>query len=253
MMELDQGSSTASPVASFLLKENGLQSDIALQSIRAIIFDLDKTLIDSTIDFQKMKTRVISFLEQLGVPPGLLNTALLNQDIEARAQAFLRDHGTTPHEIRMIFTRVTKIMNDIELEAIETVQPYLDAVETLQRLSDQGFKLGIITRGCREYAEKALAQAQLHQFFTAIVARDEVAHPKPDPEHPQLLLKRLKVNPAETLLVGDTPTDILCAHNHHMRCVWINRQNSNLPHRMPRPDYEITCLTDLVSIVTNKH
>lgn len=214
---------------------------------------MDKTLIDSTIDFQKMKTRVISFLEQSGVQPGLLNTALLNQDIEALAHAFLREHRTSTHQIRKIFIRVAKIMNDIELEAIETVQPYLDALEVLQRLSDQGFKLGIITRGCREYAEKALEKAQLHQFFTAIVARDEVTHPKPDPEHPQLLLKRLKVNPSETLLVGDTPTDILCAHNHNMRCVWINRHNSNLPPHTPRPDYKITSLTDLSNIVINKH
>lgn len=223
-----------------------------LKPVRAILFDLDGTLIDSIIDFQKMKTQVISFLEQSGVQPGLLNTALLNQDIEARAKAFLRDHGTSNNEIRMIFTEVTKIMNDIELESIETVQPHLDALEMLQHVSDLGFKLGIITRGCREYTEKALEKAQFHQFFTAIVARDEVTHPKPDPEHPQLLLNRLNVTPSETLLVGDSQTDILCAHNYSMQCVWINRHNSNLPPNTPRPDYEITSLIDLPDIVTNK-
>lgn len=229
-----------------------IRSDAVLKPVCAIIFDLDGTLVASIIDFQKMKTRVISFLEQSGVQAGLLNTALLNQDIEARAQAFLRNHGTTNNEIHTIFTEVTKIMNVIELEAIETVQPYLDAEEVLQHVSNLGFQLGVITRGCREYAEKALEKAQLHQFFTAIVARDEVTHPKPHPEHPQLLLKRLKVNPSETLLVGDSQTDILCAQNYSMRSVWINRHNSNLPHDTPRPDYEIISLIDLLDIVMNK-
>jgi HAD superfamily hydrolase (TIGR01549 family) len=222
-----------------------------LKPIRAILFDLDGTLIDSTIAFHKMKSLVIAFLEQSGVQPGLLNKELLNQDIETRAYTYFHDHKTSTIEIRRIFTKVNQIMNDIELEAIETVQPYPDAYETLQQVSDFGVILGILTRGCREYAKKALEKAQFQRFFSAIAARDEVNHPKPDPEHAQLLLKRLKVHSSESLLVGDSQTDLLCAHNSNMRCVWLNRQNSNLPLYTPRPDYEISSLTYLPEIVKN--
>jgi 2-haloalkanoic acid dehalogenase type II len=222
-----------------------------MNPLRAIIFDLDGTLINSTIAFQKMKTRVISHLEQSGIQQGWLNTGLLNQDIEARARAYLHDHKIPNTEIQRIFTTVTQIMNEIELEAIETVQAYPDAFETLQQVSELGFILGILTRGCREYAETALEKAQFQHFFTAIAARDEVNYPKPDPEHSQLLLKRLKVQPSETLLVGDSQTDILSAYNCNMRCVWINRQNSNLPPNTPRPNYELFSLTYLPEIVKN--
>ena len=220
-----------------------------MKPLRAVIFDLDGTLVKSTIAFPKMKTLVISYLEQSGVQQGLLNTGLLNQDIEARARAYFQDHKIPDTEIRRIFTTVTQIMNNIELEAIETVQPFPDAVETLQQVSELGFKLGVLTRGCREYAEKALAKVQFQQFFTAIAARDEVNYPKPNPEHSQLLFKRLKVHPSETLLVGDSQTDLLSAYNSNMRCVWINRQNSNLPPNIPEPDYELSSLIHLPEIV----
>ena len=223
-----------------------------MKPLRAIIFDLDGTLINSTIAFHKMKTLVISHLEQSGVQHGWLNTGLLNQDIEARARAYFHDHKIPNTEIQRIFTRVTQIMNDIELEAIETVQPYPDAVETLQQISELGFILGVLTRSCREYAEKALVKVQFHRFFTAIAARDEVNDPKPDPKHAQLLLKRLKVHPSETLLVGDSQTDLLSAYNSNIRCAWINRQNSNLPPNTPQPDYELSSLTHLPEIVKIK-
>jgi HAD superfamily hydrolase (TIGR01509 family) len=221
-----------------------------MKPLRAIIFDLDGTLINSTIAFHKMKTLVISFLEQSGVQQGWLNTGLLNQDIEARARTYFHDHKIPDTEIARIFTTVTQIMNDVELEAIETVQPYPDANETLQHVSELGSILGILTRGCREYAEKALVKVQFQRFFTAIAARDEVSYAKPDPEHSQLLLTRLKVHPSETILVGDSQTDLLSAYNSNMRCVWINRQSSNLPPNIPRPDYELSSLTYLPEIVT---
>lgn len=223
-----------------------------MKPLRAIIFDLDGTLINSTIAFHKMKTLVISYLEQSGVQQGWLNTDLLNQDIEARARAYFQDHKIPNTEIYRIFTTVTQIMNSIELEAIETVQPYHDAFETLQQVSELGFILGILTRGCREYAEKALVKAQFRRFFTAIAARDDVNYPKPNPEHSQLLLKRLKVQSSETILVGDSQIDLLSAYNSNMRCVWINRQNSDLPPNTPRPDYELSSLTYLPEIVKNQ-
>ena len=220
-----------------------------MKPLHAIIFDLDGTLINSTIAFHKMKTLVISYLEQSGVQHGWLNPGLLNPDIEACARAYFHDHAVPDTEIRRIFTTVTQIMNDVELESLETVQPYPDAVETLQEISELNLILGILTRGCREYAEKALTKVSFQRFFTAIAARDEVNYPKPDPEHSQLLLKRLKVHPSETLLVGDSETDLLSAYNSNIRCVWINRQNSNLLPNIPQPDYELSSLIPLPGIV----
>ena len=64
-----------------------------MSELKAVIFDLDGTLIDSEIDFRKMKRRSIRLLEDSGVDKGLLMEELLNYDIEKRAVEDLRKKG----------------------------------------------------------------------------------------------------------------------------------------------------------------
>ena len=61
--------------------------------LRAVIFDLDETLIHSKIDFKKMKFEIISFLQYMGVTPGLLNDRMLNVEITRVAVENLRGKG----------------------------------------------------------------------------------------------------------------------------------------------------------------
>ena len=79
--------------------------------MKSLFFDLDGTLIDSKIDFQKMKRRSIRLLEASGVKQGLLTENMLNYDIEARAKEYLRKKGVPEEEVRTVFQKVTKIMN----------------------------------------------------------------------------------------------------------------------------------------------
>ena len=54
-------------------------------NLKAIIFDLDGTLVNSSIPFKKMKMRIIKHLEEAGVPRGLLNNEMLNFEITSKA------------------------------------------------------------------------------------------------------------------------------------------------------------------------
>ena len=220
-----------------------------LNVYQAVMFDLDGTLIDSKINFPRMKAKSIQFLERSGVKPGLLTKNMLNQEIEHRAKMFLRKEEFSTDTVRTIFREVTSIMNAVELEAIERIQLYYDVPETLQTIQRFGLKIGILTRGCREYAEKAVKKVRLQRCIDAIVARDDVSNPKPDPEHPRQLLKILKVKPSETLLVGDTITDIRCAHNVRMKSAWLNREGTRLPIKTPKPDYKIHSLIEVLDII----
>jgi len=195
--------------------------------LKAAIFDLDGTLIDSKIDFRKMKRRNIKLLEASGVEQGLLTEEMLNYDIERRATENLRTKGVSEEEIQRIFQKVADIMNEIELEAIEDAKLLDGVAETLEKLKKLGFKIGIITRSCREYTNKILKKFELERLIDAVAARDDVSKPKPDPEHPRHLMKILGVKPSEAVLVGDHPMDALCARNVGVRFLLVPKRDTN--------------------------
>jgi len=195
--------------------------------LKAVIFDLDGTLIDSKIDFRKMKRRNIRLLEASGVKQGLLTEEMLNYDIERRAIENLRTKGVSEEEIQRVFQKVAKVMNEIEIEAIEDAKLLDGVVETLEKLKTLGLKIGIITRSCREYANRILEKFDLEKLIEAVAARDDVLKPKPDSEHPKYLMRLLGVTPSETVLIGDHSMDALCAKNVEMRFFLIPKRDTN--------------------------
>ena len=217
--------------------------------MKGVIFDLDGTLVDSRIDFRKMKRKNIRLLEASGVEQGLLTEEMLNYDIEKRAMEDLRAKGLSGEEIRRIFQKVAEIMNETELEAIEGVKLVDGAVETLEKLKRLGLKIGIITRSCREYTDRVLERFGLDKLIDAVAARDDVLKPKPDPAHPQYLMRILGVKPSETVLVGDHPMDALCAKNVRMSFFLIAKSDTDFK-AFKGCGYEILCdIRDLVGIL----
>ena len=195
---------------------------------KAVIFDLDGTLIHSEIDFPKMKRRIIRLLEASGVKSGLLTEEMLNYEIEKLATENLTEKGLPAAEIKRILQEVAKIMNEIEMEAINGTRISNEAVQTLEELKNLGFKLGIITRSCREYAINIIEKFSLQRLIDAVAARDDVLKPKPSAEHPLHLMKILGVKPSQTVLVGDHPMDALCAQNTGIKFFLIVRTDTDL-------------------------
>jgi phosphoglycolate phosphatase len=217
-----------------------------MKTLKAILFDLDGTLIDSEIDFQKMKRRTIRFLEVSGVKEGLLSEDMLNYDIENLALQHMRRNGVSEQEIEKIFHMVSEIMNEVELEALENVKIMDGVVDTLETLKKRGLKLGILTRGCREYVDGILRKFNLERLIDAVAARDDVSNPKPNPEHPRYLMEIIGVKPSETLLIGDHPMDALCARNVGIRYFLIPRRKS-IPKQLGHET--LRNISDLVDIL----
>jgi pyrophosphatase PpaX len=79
----------------------------------------------------------------------------------------------------------------------------------LGKLSESGKRLGLVTSSERVLADYALEKSGLGSFFQAIVGGDEVQSPKPDPEGLRRVLALLKASPKESIMIGDSPADIL--------------------------------------------
>jgi HAD superfamily hydrolase (TIGR01549 family) len=184
-----------------------------MHSIKAVIFDLDDTLIRSGIDYRRMKTLLIKFLVESGVESNLLNENMLNLEIFRTAAENLRKKNFPENKIKNVLDRANQILNEVEMESLSKVRLMEGALETLLALKNRNVKVGIITNGCRRYAIEVIKMLSLEKYIDALVARDDVTDYKPSPEHLLKALEILGVSTSETIFVGDHWIDALCAKN----------------------------------------
>ena len=153
-------------------------------SIKAVIFDLDGTITEPFLDFAAIR-------KEMG----------LDENSEPILEAMEK---MLPSQR----AKAEQILNHHEKRAIEESRLNQGAKETLNTLKDSGIQIGILTRNTKS---NALAVAQKHNFeFDDIVDRDD-GPVKPDAFGVLELCRRFKVQPCETLVVGDYLFDILSA------------------------------------------
>jgi len=195
-----------------------------MKPLKAVIFDLDNTLIRSKINFRRMKCEIINFLLEVGVPPNELSERMLIFEIIKVAVKNLYERGFTEKEIQSVLTKITEIMNRIELESLDENLTMMEgALKTLRRLKELNLKIGVITNSCREYAERTLTKFGLRSYIDSVVARDDVKEMKPSPEHALHLLNLLGVNNEEAIFIGDHWLDAECARRAGIRFILIEK------------------------------
>jgi len=181
--------------------------------LAAVIFDLDDTLVVSTVDYAKFKRLVIERIVEDGEPRSAYSPNELILIILERYKGAMRARGLTDQEVKQRLTALDGIMDAVELEMVSETLPIDGAAEVLAMLRAKGVKIGILTRGCREYAEAALKMAGMEGLVDAIEGRSSETKPKPDPESYLRLARALGVDPRDTVYVGDHPMDAECALN----------------------------------------
>lgn len=180
---------------------------------KAVIFDLDDTLVASTVDYAKFKRLVIDRIVRDGEPRGSYDPGELIVTIIARYEASMRSKGLPEAQVRDKVAELDRIMDAVELERVSETTRIAGALEVLSLLKARGVKVGILTRGCEQYARAALERAGLSHLVDEVECRNSKTKPKPSPESYQKLAKALGVRPEETVFVGDHPMDAQCAAN----------------------------------------
>jgi HAD superfamily hydrolase (TIGR01549 family) len=183
------------------------------REVKAVVFDLDDTLVESTVNFPKFKGLVIDRIVQYGeerkdFSPTETVVATIN-----RYEAKMRTKKIPNEEIKRRLAELDKIMDSVELERVSETKAYEGALALLELLRAKGIKIGILTRGCEEYARRALGNTGLSSFVDALECRNSETKPKPDPEAYLKLVTALGVTKDETIFIGDHPLDALCAAN----------------------------------------
>jgi putative hydrolase of the HAD superfamily len=126
---------------------------------------------------------------------------------------------------------------------------FAESEQVLHQLK-KNFRLGLITNGAPDIQGTKIDGSNLASFFETIIISGDHGFGKPDRRIFQLALQRLEVAAHEAVMIGDSLNrDVAGARDAGIRTIWINRYKRTLTGSHPVPDIELTDLRDLLTIL----
>ncbi len=183
------------------------------KTIKAIVWDLDGTLIHFKIDYLRARRTAIKILKNYGVPKHLLTVNISILENMKSAREFFEKEGLSQKKINEIIEEVDNEIIKIEYDAANNATMINGIDQVLEFAKNNNLKQAIFTFNTKRNAEISLKKVNLLQFFNLIVGRDNVTNLKPHPEHLTYICKQLNVKFDEILIIGDNIRDIEAAIN----------------------------------------
>ena len=189
--------------------------------IRAVLFDLDGTLLDRRVTFRNHLQLQVQRLANLFSDAGgdLVDRMLV-----------LDDNGSAPrHEFyRLIEAEFSlprgtsaRLLEDFEAHFPESCMPVPNLSVTLNALRKAGFKLGLITNGRVLIQGRKIDGLGIRHLLDVVVISESAGVRKPDPRIFADALTRLGVVPSAAAYVGDNPdVDVLGAKRSGLFAIW---------------------------------
>jgi putative hydrolase of the HAD superfamily len=220
--------------------------------IRAVIFDLDNTL----VDFFRMKRLATKAAVAAMVDAGL------DMKFKDAEDAINRIYDTEGIEFQEVFDRfLTERYGEIRhkllaagvvayrkaREAALVLYPHVTS--TLTTLVKRGIKLAVLTDAPPKQAWLRLCYLNLHHLFDAVITSEEAGAKKPSPLPFRLTLETLKVEPQQALMVGDWPErDMVGAKGVGIRTVFA-KYGDRWGVAASGADYDIDDIAELLTII----
>ena len=178
----------------------------------AVIFDLDGTLVDSRIDFARMKRATIEELISCGVDRSVLAEDMTISENIRQGKRYLWGR-LDPLNINEMEGRVNDKLTETEMESVSTVAAFPGVDEALRRIGELDIPMAILTRGSRRYTMRVLEVSGLDGRIGPCVCRDDHAidEAKPNPLALDRAAAQLGKRPGDCLYIGDHPMDLKCA------------------------------------------
>lgn len=104
-------------------------------------------------------------------------------------------------------------VHEMALVEVPYAEVYEGAIETINKLKNNGKKVALISTDHRSSIDIKLSHNSLEDFFDVVVSGDEVKSHKPDPEGINYVLSTLGVKPHDSVMIGDSPHDLGAARN----------------------------------------
>lgn len=176
--------------------------------IKAVLFDLDGTLVNSLVDlansvnfaldkfgFETHKTEEFKYFVGDGIP----------KMIERALPVGNRDKDTI-EKVKKVF------FESYSVHFADNTAPYDGVKELVSALKEMGMKVAVVTNKAQEMADKVVTSAY-GDVFDCVFGKREGLPAKPDPTAAIMTMKELGVKPQECIFIGDSGVDVLTGAN----------------------------------------
>jgi len=229
-----------------------------MEQIKAVLFDLDNTLMDRDWTFRQFAEQLVR--ECLRVSEPEEQQAIVEYMIESDADGYRPKEG--------FFRELIDKLPWISKPDLTELKAYYDrnymsharimnhAEEALKACKALGLKLGIITNGFSHLQHGKIDRLALRGHFDEIIVSGDLGIKKPDERIYRTALERLGTTSEETVIIGDHPVnDIWGAAQVGIRGIWLLRKHAwpedlegGKPWRTIRELNEVEpCLKEFVS------
>ena len=179
--------------------------------IKAVVYDLDGTLIDST---DAIVHCFFHTFDVLGLPHPQREAVVKSIGYTLEQQFSLLTDADPCECTRIYRERYGQICCDMTV-----LLP--GAEESLRLFAKAGLRIGFASSKRRQFAEMILRHLSVLDYFAVRIGPDDVIHPKPHPEAVAKSAEMLGVSPRELFFIGDTHFDVLAARAAGVRCLCV--------------------------------
>jgi phosphoglycolate phosphatase len=184
-------------------------------TVRAFLFDLDGTLIDSKLDLVNSVNFMLREMQR-----DVLPLATVASYIGHGAPRLVAD-ALGPETAEADRKRGLEIfLAHYDEHNLDATRAYPGVVEGLEALQDR--PMAVLTNKPKQMSVEILEALSLLKYFRAVYGGASFEKKKPDPAGAQSILKDLGAQPQEAAMVGDSDVDIKTARNAGMLAIGVN-------------------------------
>jgi phosphoglycolate phosphatase len=185
-------------------------------NFKAVIFDLDGTLVNSLQDIADSMNIV---LKSYNFPTHSYkeHQSFIGSGIRSLVSKSLPETHNNEKQIDSCFNAMIEVYRD---HCTHKTKPYDGIIELLDNLKSRDIKISVLSNKADEFTKK-ITHALFPNYFDPVIGLSIEAHKKPNPFGAVEISKTLGLKPEEIIYIGDTGIDMQTANNANMFAVGV--------------------------------
>jgi phosphoglycolate phosphatase len=190
-----------------------------------LIFDFDGTLVESAVGMTACMNQLMAELDRPSLEVQQV-AYMVGEGIQVTVHRAMKATGHVPDDLE---THVDRFKALYYAQPIDKTPLYPGVTETLERLTADGYVMGLCTNKVYDATVRLLEGLDIARFFKTVAGGDTYPVRKPYPGHLEGVLEAIGGTKDQTVMIGDSVNDIGCAKAANVRSIAVTYGYTKTP------------------------